>query len=107
MKEGGGKMKQCNIILHGPPGVGKTSLKKVILGQPPLLKEKQNATPIIENAARAVSTNRLTASGRNILAEVDSKSLIKMLAKKVKSIHFNGNKLQNHGSSQQQHIPVC
>ena len=106
MKEGGGKMKPCNITLHGPPGVGKSSLKRVILGQPPLPKEKQNATPIIENVARAVNTNRLTASGRKILAEVDNHDLIKMLAKKAKSVHLDGNKLQNHDSSQQQLVSV-
>ena len=106
MKEGGGKMKPCNITLHGPPGVGKTSLKRVNLGQPPLPKEKQNATPIIENAARAVNTSRFTANGRKMLAEVNNHDLIKMLAKKAKSIHLNGNKPKEPDSTQQQHIPV-
>ena len=100
MKEGGGKMKPCNITLHGPPGVGKSSLKRVILGQPPLPKEKQNATPIIENAARAVSIDRLTASGMKMLAEVDNKSLIKMLAKKAKTLPLSIHSSQPHDSTQ-------
>ena len=103
MKEGGGKMNPCNITLHGPPGVGKSSVKRVILGQTPLPEEEQNATPIIENAARAVNTNRLTASGKKMLAEVDNHDLIKMLAKKAKSVHFDD---KNHDSSQQQLVSV-
>ena len=107
MREGGGKMKPCNITLHGPPGVGKTSLKRVILGQPPLSKEKQNGTPIIENAARAVNTSRFTANGKKLLAEVNNHDLIKMLAKKAKSIHLNRKKPKEPDSTQQQqHIPV-
>ena len=100
MKEGGGKMKPCNTILHGPPGVGKSSLKRVILGQPPLPKEKQNATHIIETAARAVSTDRLTSNGRKLLAEVDNTDMIKMLAKKAESLRLNSHKPQHHDSTQ-------
>ena len=107
MKEGGGKMKPCNITLHGPPGAGKTSLKRVILGQPPLPKEKQNATPIIENAARAVNTNRLTASGRKMLAEVDNHDLIKMLANEVKNLCLSSHKPQPQDNTQDHNaIPV-
>ena len=102
MKEGGGKMKPCNIMLHGPPGVGKSSLKRVILGQPPLPKEKQNATLIVENAARAVSTDRLTASGKKILAEVGNTELIKMLAQTTKSFRHK----PRHYGTTQHHIPV-
>lgn len=99
MKEGGGKMKPCNTILHGPPGVGKSSLKRVILGVPPLPKEKQNATHIIEKAARAVSTKRFTANGKRILAEVNNTQLIKMLAKKAESIRVSSQKPQHHDST--------
>ena len=105
MKEGGGKMKPCNIMLHGPPGVGKSSLKRVILGQPPLPKKKQSATLIVENAARAVSTDRLTASGKKTLAEVGNTELIKMLAQTTKSLHYNSHKPQHYGTTQH-HIPV-
>ena len=107
MKEGSGKMKPCNTILHGPPGVGKSSLKRVILGQPPLPKEKQNATHIVETAARAVSTDRLTANGRKILAEVDNTKMIKMLAKKAESLRLNSHKPQHHDSTDHHdYIPV-
>ena len=83
MKEGGGKMKPCNITLHGPPGVGKTSLKRLILGLPPLLKEEENSTNIMEKAVRAVSTHRLRRDGNNLLAAVDNEEFITMLAQTV------------------------
>ena len=95
-------MKPCNIMLRGPPGVGKSSLKRVILGQPPLPKNKQNATLIVENAACAVSTDRLTASGKKTLAEVGNTELIKMLAQTTKSFRH---KPQHYGSTRH-HIPV-
>ena len=84
MKEGSGKIKPCNIIMHGPPGAGKTSLKRVIIGNSPLLSEQQNSTHVFENAVRAVGTSRLTADERG-LAEVDNQEIIKMLAKTVMS----------------------
>ena len=83
MKEGGGKMKPCNITLHGPPGVGKTSLKRLILGLPPLLKEEENSTNIMEKAVRAVSTSRWTRDGTNLLAEVNNEEFVTMLAQTV------------------------
>ena len=83
MKEGGGKMKPCNITLHGPPGVGKTSLKRLVLGLPPLLKEEENSTNIMEKAVRAVSTHRLRRDGNNLLAAVDNEEFITMLAQTV------------------------
>ena len=100
MEEGGGKLNPCTITLHGPPGVGKTSLKRVILGQPPLPKEKQNSTNIMENPARAISTNRLKGQ---LIKEVDNKELIKMLAKKVKSLPPRE---PQHHDTIEQHNPV-
>ena len=103
MKEGGGKLNSCNITLHGPPGVGKTSLKRVILGQRPLPKDEQNSTNIMENPARAISTNRLTAAKGQLIKEVNNDEIIKMLAKKVRSLP----PLEpQHHDSIEQHNPV-
>ena len=103
MKEGGGKMKPRNITMHGPPGAGKTSLKRVIIGLSPLPSEEQNATDIVENAVRAVSTDRITADGRRrvMLTEVDNEELIKMLARKVES-----HRVTSHQIQEPQHKPV-
>ena len=103
MKEGGGKMKPRNITMHGPPGAGKTSLKRVIIGLPPLPSEEQNATDIVENAVRAVSTDRITTDGerRVMLTEVDNEELIKMLARKVES-----HRVTSHQTQEPQHKPV-
>ena len=100
MKEGGGKMKPRNITMHGPPGAGKTSLKRVIIGLSPLPSEEQNATDIVENAVRAVSTDRITADGRRrvMLTEVDNEELIKMLARKVES-----HRVTSHQTQEPQH----
>ena len=103
MKEGGGKMKPRNITMHGPPGAGKTSLKRVIIGLSPLPSEEQNATDIVENAVRAVSTDRITTDGerRVMLTEVDNEELIKMLARKVES-----HRVTSHQTQEPQHKPV-
>ena len=103
MKEGGGKMNPRNITMHGPPGAGKTSLKRVIIGLSPLPSEEQNATDIVENAVRAVSTDRITADGRRrvMLTEVDNEELIKMLARKVES-----HRVTSHQTQEPQHKPV-
>ena len=103
MKEGGGKMKPRNITMHGPPGAGKTSLKRVIIGLSPLPSEGQNSTDIIENAVRAVSTDRITADERRsvMLTEVDNEELIKMLARKVES-----HRVTSHQTQEPQHKPV-
>ena len=104
MKEGGGKMKPHNITMHGPPGAGKTSLKRVIIGLSPLPSEEQNATDIVENAVRAVSTDRITADGRRsvMLTEVDNEELIKMLARTVES-----HRITSHQTQEPQVSTVC
>ena len=84
MSEGGGNLSQSNIVMHGPPGAGKTSLKRVILGQPPLPKEEQNSTNIIENAVRAVRTERLKQ-----FEVVDNEQMIENLARVVQELANN------------------
>ena len=86
MKEGGGELFLSNIVLHGPPGAGKSSLKRIIIGQPPLPKHKQNATDILEKSVRAVCIERVTtASG--LFEVVDNEQIIERLAGEVETLH--------------------
>ena len=75
MANGGGSLTHLNIILHGPPGSGKSSLKRVILGEDPLPEWLQNSTDIMENAVRAVSLDRIKQ-----FAVVEKEYLIDLLA---------------------------
>ena len=76
MAEGGGELKHLNTVLHGPPGSGKSSLKRAILGEDPLPEGKQNSTDIMKNAVRAVSMDRLKSF--DIISNED---LVELLAK--------------------------
>ena len=80
MQEGGGQLHQSNIVVHGPPGAGKTSVMQLIAGLPPLQKEKQSATNIMEKTVRAVRINKLKS-----FEVVEDDQLIQMLAEEIKS----------------------
>ena len=88
MKEGGGELFLSNIVLHGPPGAGKSSLKRIIIGQPPLPKHKQNATDILEKSVRAVCIDRVTASttASGLFEVVDNEQIIERLAEEVETL---------------------
>ena len=75
MAEGSGELKHVNTVIHGPPGSGKSSLKRAILGEDPLPEEKQNSTDILENAVRAVSMDRLKS-----FAIITNEELVELLA---------------------------
>ena len=78
MEEGEGDLVQSNIVLHGPPGAGKSSVKRLIIGLPPLPKEKHTSTDIVENAVRAISTNQMKH-----FQVIDNDELIGMIANEV------------------------
>ena len=88
MKEGGGELFLSNIVLHGPPGAGKSSLKRIIIGQPSLPKHKQNATDILEKSVRAVCIDRVTASttANGLFEVVDNEQIIERLAGEVETL---------------------
>ena len=44
ISEGSGNLKPAVVIMHGPPGAGKSSVKDLILGRPPRKPEEQNST---------------------------------------------------------------
>ena len=78
MEEGEGDLVQSNIVLHGPPGSGKSSVKRLIIGLPPLPKEKHTATDIVENAVRAISTSQMKH-----FKVIENEELIGMIANEV------------------------
>ena len=81
MSEGSGDMKVSLVTLHGPPGAGKTSLKRLLLGEPPLPPKQQNSTPIMDQPARAITTSKVglkTGSGK--LERVNENELLELLA---------------------------
>ena len=80
MAKGSGELKHLNTVLHGPPGSGKSSLKRAILGEDPLPEEEQNSTDIMKNAVRAVSMDRL----KNFEV-ITNEDLVELLAKAMLS----------------------
>ena len=44
ISEGSGYLKPAVVIMHGPPGAGKSSFINLILGRPPRKPEEQNST---------------------------------------------------------------
>ena len=86
VREATGEMRVAPILLHGAPCVGKSSLKRMILNQPPLEKEEESSTPIAENPVRAISTGRMISSfGDTDYEVVDEKKLIAMIRREVKT----------------------
>ena len=79
MSEGGGKLLQSNIVLHGPPGAGKTSLKRIMVGLPRLPRNERRSTKIMENSVRAISTDRVKQ-----FEIIENNDLIGMLASVVR-----------------------
>ena len=78
IEEGEGDLVQSNIVLHGPPGAGKSSVKRLIIGLPPLPKEKHTSTDIVENAVRAISTSQMKH-----FKVIENEELIGMIANEV------------------------
>ena len=63
VSEGSWKMLQAKILLCGPSGTGKSSLKRVILGQPK--DGSHDATDILENAVLSIYTEKMEIVGRD------------------------------------------
>ena len=83
MSEGSGNIKVSLITLHGPPGAGKTSLKRLLLGEPPLPPKEQNSTPIMDQPARAITTTKLGLKADSVqlqLEVVNETKILELLA---------------------------
>ena len=83
MSEGFVDIKVSLIALHGSPGVGKTSLKRLLLGELPLPPELQNSTPIMDQPARAITSSKvgcLMKTGSEQLERINENVLLELLA---------------------------
>ena len=85
IKQVNGKMKVARVLLHGGPQVGKTSVKRLIFNYPPLAKEHEQSTQLLEDPVRAISTRRMMSTDERNLEEVDETKLIQMIQQELKS----------------------
>ena len=95
MEEGEGDLFQSNIVLHGPPGAGKSSVKRLIIDLPPLPKEKHTSTDIVENAVRAISTSQMKH-----FKIIENEELIGMIANEVDSHKPQIKEEEKHSNNQ-------
>ena len=75
MKEGYVSLNNIKIIICGPPFVGKTAFKHLLLNKPPPLKH--NSTPI---AARPIQAIERIAAGDNTWEETNEEDVLHMLS---------------------------
>ena len=75
----------ARVLLHGAPQVGKTSVKRLIFNYPPLAKEDERSTQLLEDPVRAISTCRMMSTDERNLEEIDETKLIKMIQMELKS----------------------
>ena len=81
ISQASGTMKVAHVLLHGPPRVGKSSVKRLILNQPP---KKQDSTRLIEDPVRAISTSKFMKTSKSQLKEMDEEKLIQMIGKEIR-----------------------
>ena len=75
MKEGYVSLNYIKMVICGPPFVGKTAFKHLLLNKPPPLKH--NSTPI---AARPIQAIERIAAGDNTWEEANEEDLLHMLS---------------------------
>ena len=89
MREGSTKVLIVKALIIGPPGVGKTGIRYLLLGLPP--PPRRTSTPLATRATRAISFYRIKADGSGDLAwaELDGDTYLKYIAEEVKMIELN------------------
>ena len=89
MREGSTKVLIVKALIIGPPGVGKTGIRYLLLGLPP--PPRRTSTPLATRATRAISFYRIKADGSGDVtwAELDDDTYLKYIAEEVKMIELN------------------
>ena len=98
MKEGYVSLNNIKMVICGPPFVGKTAFKHLLLNKPPPLKH--NSTPI---AARPIQAIERIAAGDNTWEEANEEDLLHMLSDAIEK--KNTQSLQDEYSTNAATIP--
>ena len=89
MREGRTKLLIIKALITGPPGVGKTGIRYLLLDLPP--PPRRTSTPLATRATRAISFYRIKADGSGDVTwtELDDDTYLKYIAEEVKMIELN------------------
>ena len=89
MREGRTKLLIIKALITGPPGVGKTGIRHLLLGLPP--PPSRTSTPLATRATRAISFYRIKADGSGDVTwtELDDDTYLEYIAEEVKMIELN------------------
>ena len=83
MDEGSGVLAQCNIVLHGSPGAGKSSVERIILGQPADSEHEQGASDILERCVRPICVTRVAVNSNKHFEVTNNDDIISRIAAEV------------------------
>ena len=89
MREGRTKLLIIKALITGPPGVGKTGIRHLLLGLPP--PPSRTSTPLATQATRAISFYRIKTDGSGDVTwtVLDENTYLKYIAEEVKLIELN------------------
>ena len=89
MREGSTKVLIVKALIIGPPGVGKTGIRYLLLGLPP--PPRRTSTPLATRATRAISFYRIKADGSGDVTwiELNDDTYLNYIAEEVKMIELN------------------
>ena len=89
MRDGITKVFIVKALIIGPPGVGKTGIRCLLLGLPP--PPRRTSTPLATRATRAISFYRIKADGKRDVTwtELDDDAYLKYIAEEVKMLELN------------------
>ena len=84
MREGRTKLLIIKALITGPPGVGKTGIRHLLLGLPP--PPSRTSTPLATQATRAISFYRIKVDGSEDVTwtKLDDDTYLKYIAEEVK-----------------------